>query len=200
MRNIITAIGNEELNNILNGRSEINIVNPDIQYQEGIIEAIEMYPNIDMVILSEDIIGNLELEDLLRSIIIMKNDVEIIVITEQLQIFNSKNIVKVVNDKKDYVDIIAKILLGEIYITNEKETKKIEKEVTLYENKGKNSIVSYQTNEKLKLDRNKEFMKKAYNKIRDRLRKNKKEKQIISVIGSSGSRKNNIYFYYCKIY
>ena len=194
MKNIITAIGNEELNNILSGRSEINIVNTDIQDQEGIIEAIEMYSNIDMVILNEDIIGDLELEDLLRSIIIMKNDIEIIVITEQLQVFNSRNIVKVVNDKQNYVDIIAKILLGEIYITREKETKKIEKEVTLYENKGKNSIVSYQTN------KNKEIIKNAYDKIKDRLRKNKKEKQIISVIGSSGSRKNNIYFYYCKIY
>lgn len=197
MKNIITAIGNEELNNELKRKEEVNIVNSDIQYQEGIIETIERYPNIDMVIISEEIIGNLELEDLIRSIIIIKNDIEIIIITEQKEIFESNNIVKIVEDKENYVEIISKYILGEIYI--KKENKMVQKEMILYENKGKDKNVSYQTNTKLSVEKKNEVIRKMYIKIKEHFQKKKKQKEVITIIGSSGSRKNYFYITICKV-
>ena len=65
MKRVITAIGNEELNKMLRKQKDILIESPDIQYQEGIIEAIDKYPKTDIVILFEKIIGEIELEDLI---------------------------------------------------------------------------------------------------------------------------------------
>lgn len=55
MKKILTAVGNEELNTRLRVYDNLIIVNQDIQYQEGIIEAIHEYEAIDMIILHEDI-------------------------------------------------------------------------------------------------------------------------------------------------
>ena len=76
---VITAIGNEELNNILK-KEEVIIESPDIQYQEGIIEALEKYPDTNIIILNENIIGNLETEELIRNIVMIKNDIRIILL------------------------------------------------------------------------------------------------------------------------
>lgn len=55
MKKILTAVGDEELNIKLRVYNNFIIVNQDIQYQEGIIEALNQYEGIDMIILHEDI-------------------------------------------------------------------------------------------------------------------------------------------------
>ena len=49
IKNILTAIGNPMLNNELKKIENINIVNNDIQYQEGIFEILEINKNIDFL-------------------------------------------------------------------------------------------------------------------------------------------------------
>lgn len=146
-RKIITAIGEETLNNILREKEDVIIESTDIQYQEGIIEALEKYPDTDMIILNEEIIGELNIEDLILSITILKNDIEIILISErQENIENSKNIVKIINNKENYVNIVLKYLFEKDEIIEEVKPK-------VYE----------------------------------------KQKNIITIIGKSGVRKNNFY-------
>lgn len=55
MKKILTAVGDEELNIKLRVYNNFIIVNQDVQYQEGIIEALNEYEDIDMIILHEDI-------------------------------------------------------------------------------------------------------------------------------------------------
>ena len=47
---VITAIGNEYLNNKLKEQDNIEIICNDIIYREGILEIIEKYEDIDDVI------------------------------------------------------------------------------------------------------------------------------------------------------
>lgn len=204
MKRIITAIGNEKLNNILREKEEIVIESPDIQYQEGIFEALDKYKNIDIVVLNEDIIGNLELEDLIRSIIILRNDIEIILITEKQEcVLESRNIIKVINNKNNYVDEILNCILSSVNIKYKKATNIETQNIKDYEEKGKEehkeNIID--TNNELKIRNN--LQREKYNEItngkkeKENRKVNVKENNIITVIGSPGSRKNNFYINTC---
>ena len=111
MIKVITAIGNEELNNILK-KEEVIIESPDIQYQEGIIEALEKYPDTNIIILNENIIGNLETEELIRNIVMIKNDIRIILLCNKDVYSEDENLVKIIELKEDYIQIVLEILLN----------------------------------------------------------------------------------------
>lgn len=241
MIKIITAIGNEELNNILKKQNNIIIENPDIQYQEGIIEALEKYPDTNIIILSEKIIGNLKIEELIQNIIIIKNDIKIILLCNEAIYEEDENLIKVIKYGEDYLNIILKIfsdkkeIKNKINISNNKfkkienknyqteikneekninkkiENKNLEKEIekNFDEEKIKKEIQelkNYKNNliEKNNIKKNK--FKNKFNKnnilkkIKERIKNIKeriikKKKYIITIIGCSGVRKNNFYFY-----
>lgn len=185
MKKIITAIGNKELNNLLKQKTNIIIKSTDIQYQEGIFEALEKYPNIDTIILKEDIIGDMKLEELIRNIVLIKNNIQIILITNEEKTFSqNKNIIKIVKNKKDYVKDIEKYILSKIDINNKNGTKSI--------NKVKEENFEY--TEKLE-----DNVKKQCHKYKERKTKIDSSKKVIMFIGNSGVRKNNSYFYIVKI-
>lgn len=191
MKRILTAIGNEELNNILRMQKDIEIAGTDIQYQEGILEALEEYQNIDIVILKEDIIGELNIEELIRSIIILRNDIEVILIAEQLQeLKNIKNITKIVDDKNNYVDIVIKYLIGNVYINKQRI-------FTLQEiEQDRNNMEGKIQKEKIKMQyRNRAWLNfdKIRKNIKNIFKKREKKKEIITVIGSPGIRKDKFY-------
>ena len=50
---ILTAIGNPILNNELKKIEDIEVINNDIQYQEGIFEILEIEKEIDFIIISQ---------------------------------------------------------------------------------------------------------------------------------------------------
>lgn len=185
MKNVITAIGDKKLNDILKSLDEIDVKTSDILYQEGVIEALDKYPDIDIIILSEEIIGIMDIKDIVRNIILLKEDIEIILITkERHEVEEIKQITKIVDIQKDYVKEILKYLKQKSYINIKNETKSIEevKNESIY-------IESYNT----KMEDDKIKSSKIY---KERKVINKK-RQIITVIGSSGVRKNNIYFNTC---
>lgn len=204
MKRIITAIGNEKLNNILREKEEIVIESPDIQYQEGIFEALDKYKNIDIVVLNEDIIGSLELEDLIRSIIILKNDIEIILITERQDIIlETKNITKIINNKNNYVDEILNYILSDINIKHKKATNIEIQSIKEYEEKGEEehveSIINTDNELKIRNNLQREKCNEITNNKKGKYNRkvNVKENNIITVIGASGSRKNNFYINTC---
>ena len=68
MKKIITAIGDENLNIFLKKQNNIEVIGNDIQYQEGIFEILEKNNNIDFLIFSELIKGNLLIEKIVEKI------------------------------------------------------------------------------------------------------------------------------------
>ena len=194
MKRVITAIGNEELNKMLRKQKDILIESSDIQYQEGIIEAIDKYPKTDIVILYENIIGEIELEDLIRSIIIVKNNIEIILVVDRDVEIQNKEVVKIVKNNQSYAQEILEYLSKRGYIkiqnVNLYNLKSIEKEPVaeiLNENviiKRESILINVMSN-----------MKQIATKVNMKLKRREKKKNVVTVIGNSGSRKNDIHIY-----
>lgn len=182
MKKVITAIGDKKLNNILKDIDEIDVKTSDILYQEGIIEALDKYPDIDIIILNEDIIGMMDVEELIRNIVLAKESIEIILITKENEIFKHvKQISKTVNKNENYVKQIVEELKNRGYIKT-KYTTKLTEEV-----KQKGEYIENYTIKK-------EDDKLKHSKIYKEKKLIKGKGEIITIIGSSGIRKNNFYF------
>ena len=65
---IITAIENKKINEQLNSINDIEILNSDIQYKEGILEYLEKNKNLDLIILKESLPGQINLLNLINEI------------------------------------------------------------------------------------------------------------------------------------
>ena len=83
---VLTAIGNENLNNILKNQNEFEILENDIFYKEGILEFLEKNNNVDILILYEKLSGEINIINLINKIKIINNEINIFFI------FNCKNL------------------------------------------------------------------------------------------------------------
>lgn len=83
MKKIITAIGNPNLNYYLRKQANFQIMSEDIQYQEGVLEFLEKEKEIDFLILSELLPGNIELKNLIQQIKNQNSNIQIIVFLEK---------------------------------------------------------------------------------------------------------------------
>lgn len=190
IKNILTAIGNPMLNNELKKIENINIVNNDIQYQEGIFEILEINKNIDFLVLSQIIPGKLNIEELLE--IIQENipKIKIIIILEKYdekleKILVKKKIYRIFYNNKIEINDIIKIINEDEKM--EKYNQEIRKEIEelkkyIIENnniKNKNFINNKNTikNKIKKINSNNIKDKKKILKI-----DNKKYKQNISLL------------------
>lgn len=119
MKKIITAIDNPKLNEELKKEKNFKIIGKDIQYKEAILELLEENNNIDMIILSEKIPGEIKLEKLIKAIKLINEKIKIIFILEKENIELENILVK-----NNIIDIYynSKINLKElIKIINKKE-------------------------------------------------------------------------------
>lgn len=177
MKKIVTALGNPILNNELKKYKEFQIMINDIQYQEAIIEFLEIEKNIDYIILNEILPGNISLEELINKIKNKNENIEIIIILEkenkELESFlYSKKILNIFyNNKVEIIDIIK--ILKNKKINNIKIEQDIEiiKDIIL-----NNSNINKQIN-KIKIN----------NETKKNLKSNNK---MICVLGSSGVGKS----------
>ena len=76
MKKIITAIGNENINNELKKEKDIEIIINDIQYKEGIIEILEKYQEVDYIILDSSLQWDITTEELIKQINIINKNVQ----------------------------------------------------------------------------------------------------------------------------
>lgn len=83
MKRIVTALGNPILNDELKKYKDFEIMINDIQYQEAIIEFLEIEKNIDYIILNEILPGTISIEELINKIRIINKDIQIIIILEK---------------------------------------------------------------------------------------------------------------------
>ena len=79
MKKIITAIGNKNLNQKLKQENTINVIGEDIQYREGILEVLKENEDIDFLILSELLSGQIEFKQLIDEIKKINNNIQIII-------------------------------------------------------------------------------------------------------------------------
>lgn len=200
---ILTALQNPKTNEILKEKTKHNIIETDIQYQEGILETLEKNNKIDLIIISQLLPGNIGFKDLINKIKIINNNIEIIAILEnknnELKDFlKQKNInsifynneitidelINVIEEKdknKKEMEIKKEIkLLKEIILENNKKIEQNKKE------KKTNKILSILKEEKIKIIKKSKInnIKKFKNKI------NKTQNKIISVVGIPGVGKS----------
>ena len=74
--NIITAIGNTKFNEKLKNIENINVIGKDIQYKEGIIEVLELFPNINLIFLSDILPGMIDNKELILKIKKINKEIE----------------------------------------------------------------------------------------------------------------------------
>ena len=80
MIKIITALENEKLNKKIKEDNKIEVIGKDIQYKEGILELLEQNNTIDFIILDINIKGNIKLNELIKKIKEINNNIKIILI------------------------------------------------------------------------------------------------------------------------
>ena len=80
MKTVMTAVANPIINEKLKNETNIQIIGNDIQYKEGVIEALEKNKEINYLILSDILIGKELLIELIKKIKIINKNIKILVI------------------------------------------------------------------------------------------------------------------------
>ena len=201
--NIVTALQNPKINEVLKEKTEYNIIETDIQYQEGIIEILEKNNKIDLIIISELLPGDIGFKELINKIKKINSYIEIIVILENKNIklkefLKEKNISSVFYNNQITIDELINVIeeknktKKEIEINNEiKLLKKIilENNKQAEKNRKINKVINIIKKQKIKIKRKIIKNNKIFNfkKIKNKTNKNNK---IISVVGTPGVGKS----------
>lgn len=196
MKKIITAIGNEILNNNLKKENNIQVIKNDIQYKEGILEVLEQNSEIDIIILNNLLQGEISTKELINKINLINSKIKIIVILEKFnedleKYLYSKGVFKVIYNNqleiKDLINIINNNENNEELKEEIKNLKNIilENQKIKNENKLKNKIINKYLN-KIKFNKKEQIRRNIITNL-----ENKKVK-IISINGPNGVGKSVI--------
>lgn len=130
MERIITAIGNPIINKKLKENRNIKIIGKDIQYREAILEILEKNKNINYIILSEKIPGEIDIENLIKKIFKINKKINIIFLLKQ-ENKEKEIILKKLNVKEIYLEkkLNIKKIINIIEDKNKTNDKKIKKEI-----------------------------------------------------------------------
>ena len=131
---IITAVENKKINGQLKNINNIKILNSDIQYKEGILEYLEKNKKLDLIILKEDLPGQINLLYLINEIKKINKNIKIIILLKN-NCFENYEIIKNV----EYI-YLEKITLNNILKILNIEQKKYK------ENINKNNIIQVSGN------------------------------------------------------
>ena len=218
MKKVITAIGNEKLNIELKKEKNIEIITNDIQYKEGILEALEKYHDVDYLILNNSLQGNINLEELIIEISIINKKIKIIIVLENKneeleKKLYQKNIYRILYNNEFEISELLKIIF-EDNLKNEElkeeinklkkiilEREQIQKEDIYKKERNKlknkiNNLLNYKlikTKSKRKQFKNNIIKSAENNKKNNRKNNIKKNTQkIFCIIGPSGVGKSII--------
>ncbi len=132
MKKVITAIGNQNINEKLKIEENIKVVGKDIQYQEGIFEILEEEKNINFLILSEKIVNQDNIINLIEKIKLIDKEIKIILILENKKeeienILTTRGIYKIIyHNQIEIKDLIYLINKEDNYKESEELKKEIE--------------------------------------------------------------------------
>lgn len=105
MKKIITAINNPNLNEKLKQENNLEIICKDIQYKEAILEILLENKNVDILIINNDLPGEIQTEKLLNEIISKNNKIKKEKTNKIITLFGPSNVGKTIT-----IINIAKIL------------------------------------------------------------------------------------------
>ena len=215
MQVVITALLNKTVNEKLKKYKEIKVIMNDIQYQEGIIEALEINKNINVLILSELLPGQLNIKELIEEIKKINNRIKIIIFLEKENknlenyLYAKGNINIFYNNEIEIKDIINLIISK-----NEKEELKKEinelKQIIMSkdekennyiteikgENKNNKLIITKEEIKKIEKEIENEYLENIFvNKIKNKFNnlfknKNNQNSKIILISGTPGVGKS----------
>jgi len=173
---IVTALGNEDINNKLRKIKPMEIIGKDIQYQEAVIEVLEHHNNVELLILSSILPGELKIEEFINIIKYKIPKIEIIIILEKE------------NEKLE--EYLISKGINNIYYNNKITFDEIIKKINEINNQ---YLINNKINnlEKIIIKKNKinilEKIKKILKKLIKKIKKNKiikNNKKIITIIGA----------------
>ncbi len=157
MKKLITALLNKNVNEKLKEYKEIEIVMNDIQYQEGIIEALEIHPDIEIIIISELLPGKYNIKELIEEIKNIKKEIKLIIILEKENkalenyLFAKGNINIFYNNEIEIKEIAELIINKNKKEELENEIKELKKIIL---NKEENKEKNIEKNEKKEIKNN----------------------------------------------
>ena len=193
---ILTALQNPEINRMLKEQTNYNVVENDIQYQEGIIEILEKNNKINLIIISELLPGNIGIKETINKIKEFNSDIEIILILENKnskikEFLIQKNIKSIFYNNQITIDeLINNIKQKEEKTSQIEINKEIEKlkEMILENKKNKKS----KTNkiEKIKTKIKKEIIRLKEIILRKTGETINRKNAIISIVGAAGVGKS----------
>lgn len=197
MKKIITALANPELTEEIIKTKKYEIISPDIQYQDGVLEIFENNQNIDFLILNSILPGERNLKDFITKVKEKNPIVEIIIILEKenKEIENfliSKGVFKIFYNNQITIEELIKQLEQDMLENRLNEEIKILKEIILNNNKNIKKDISNKINIIFKL---KKEIKKILNKIKHKkinktIYGKEETNKIISISGTINSGKS----------
>lgn len=186
---IVTALENPKTNEKLKKETNFEVIGNDIQYQEGVIEILEKNPEINLIIISELLSGQIGFKKLIEKIKLINKNIEIIAILkneneETKNYLISKGVFNIFyNNKITNNELINKINT----INSDIKENEINEEI-----KNLKKIILEKNNEKfLKENKFKKIFFKIKNKINLKNKNNiNKINKIISIVGTNGIGKS----------
>lgn len=191
---IATAIGDTYINEKLKKIDNVEIIGKDISYQEGVIEILEEKKDIDVLILSNNILGEYDFIELINKIIKVSNKVELIVFLKERNInienyLYSKNIYKIYYlNKENYNLFLNYFNSNNLKIELEKEINNFKKMIEKNNKNYKKNKYKFENINLKKVNLKLKIMSKN-NKKKLKLKENFDSK-IIVITGNYGSGKS----------
>ena len=115
---ILTALNNPKINQQLNQEINYETIGKDIQYKEAILEVLEKVKKIDIIIINEEIPGEINLKDLINKIKIINKKIRIIIFykkqnNKKEKFFKTDNIQKIYYEENISLKKIKEIIENE---------------------------------------------------------------------------------------
>ena len=191
MKKIVTAIGNPNLNKKLKLEEGFTVVAEDIQYKEGILEILEKEEDIDFLILSSILPGNIEIKKLIEKIKEINSEINIILFlenkNEELEnYFYAKGINYIFYNNEIEINEIIELIKNNQKNPNAELKKEINelRKMLLEQEKKNNLIYTQKQNKKIK---NKNLEKEIND---NEFIEKEKNNQVICISGTSGIGKS----------
>ena len=177
MQKILTAIDNPSLNNKLKEIKEFDVYENDLQYKEAIIDVLEKNNNFDILIIYENLPGEISINNLIKKIKNINNKINFIFILENKnekleKLLFEENIKNIFYNKEININNFILKIKNIKFNNEEKLIEKINNLEKIIINKNneilnyKNNLINLEKNKKLKII---VFYKNDKNKIKNKL-------------------------------
>lgn len=190
MKKIMTAIGDQNLNQKLKQEDAFEVITDDVPYKEGIIEILEK-KQIDFLILSELLPGEIEIKELIEKIKSISSHIQIILFLEKQNqelenYLYAKGVYAIFYDNQIEISKVVEFIKGE-----QNENKQLKKELEELKQFVIEKESNYTKIKEFLQNKNKDMKNRKLLAIKKEETSDKREQsQIICISGTSGVGKS----------